>query len=190
VLVERIGRLGAVYLPPKRSRLLQVLRRNTKADAICCLVSLWLSEVFTMGDEKRKTPEELLKIIEREQRGYLKIFIGAAPGVGKTYMMLCEGNELLEKGIDIVIGLVETHGRVETAAQIGSLPVFPLKSVQYKGREFQEMDVDGLLTRRPQYVIVDELAHTNVPDSKNRKRYEDVMELVKAGIHVITAMNI
>lgn len=143
-----------------------------------------------MGDEKRKTPEELLKIIEREQRGYLKIFIGAAPGVGKTYMMLREGNEMLEKGIDIVIGLVETHGRAETAAQIGNLPVFPLKSVQYKGREFQEMDVDGLLTRRPQYVIVDELAHTNVPGSKNKKRYKDVMELVKAGIHVITAMNI
>ncbi|MFT9850111.1 universal stress protein [Aneurinibacillus sp. REN35] len=139
---------------------------------------------------KKKTPEDFLQMIEKEQHGYLKIFIGAAPGVGKTYMMLKEGNEMLEKGIDIVIGLIETHGRVETATQIGKLPIFPLKKVVYKEKEFEEMDLEGLLARRPSYVIVDELAHTNVPGSTHKKRYEDVMALVRAGINVITAMNI
>jgi two-component system sensor histidine kinase KdpD len=140
--------------------------------------------------EKRKTPEELLAMINREKRGYFKLFIGAAPGVGKTYAMLREGNEMLEKGIDIVIGVVETHGRVETAAQIGNLPAIPLKKVNYKGKLLEEMDLEAIIQRRPDYVIVDELAHNNVPGSKNKKRYQDVMEILDAGINVISAMNI
>jgi two-component system sensor histidine kinase KdpD len=145
--------------------------------------------ILPNGD-RRKTPEELLEQIRRENRGYFKIFIGAAPGVGKTYTMLREGNELLKKGANIVIGLVETHGRKETQEQIGDLPVLPLKAYEYKGRVLYEMDLDAILRLRPEYVIVDELAHTNVPGSKNRKRYEDIMELLEAGIHVISAMNV
>ncbi|SDH10499.1 two-component system, OmpR family, sensor histidine kinase KdpD [Aneurinibacillus thermoaerophilus] len=144
----------------------------------------------TSAKKRRETPEELLKRIEKESRGYLKIFIGAAPGVGKTYMMLREGNELLKKGVDIIIGIIETHGRAATAAQIENLPIFPLKKVDYKNKQLKEFDLEGILERKPQYVIVDELAHTNVPGSKNQKRYEDVMELVKAGINVMTAVNI
>lgn len=142
------------------------------------------------NQEKRKRPEELLEMIKKENRGYFKLYLGAAPGVGKTYAMLREGNEMLKKGIDIIIGVVETHGRAETVEQIGKLPVLPLKKVHYKGKILEEMDLEGILRRRPQYVIVDELAHTNVPGSKNKKRYEDVMELLDAGINVISAMNI
>ncbi|MGZ4111806.1 MAG: sensor histidine kinase KdpD, partial [Tumebacillaceae bacterium] len=140
--------------------------------------------------EKRKSPEDLLKMIKRENRGYLKIFIGAAPGVGKTYTMLREGNDMRKSGADILIGLVETHGRTETLAQIGDLAILPLKKLMYKGKELEEMDLEGILERRPQYVIIDELAHTNAPGSKNKKRYEDVMDILEVGINVITAVNI
>ncbi|KEO81382.1 KdpD-like non-kinase potassium sensor [Tumebacillus flagellatus] len=140
--------------------------------------------------EKRKNPEALLRQIKREHRGYFKIFIGAAPGVGKTYTMLRECNDLLQQGLDVVIGLIETHGRRGTEAQIGALPVLPMRQISYKGRAFAEMDLEGILQRRPAYVIIDELAHTNVPGSKNQKRYEDVLEILEAGIHVMSAMNI
>lgn len=147
-----------------------------------------------MSDETyekgRKSPEEILAEIEKSERGYFKLFIGAAPGVGKTYMMLREANDMLSEGIDIVVGIVETHGRRQTAEQIGALPVLPLKEIQYKGRIFKELDVEGIIKRRPQFVIVDELAHTNVPGSKNKKRYEDVMEILDAGISVLSTMNI
>ncbi|TCP58153.1 two-component system sensor histidine kinase KdpD [Tumebacillus sp. BK434] len=139
---------------------------------------------------KRKHPDEVLEQIRREERGRLKLFIGAAPGAGKTYTMLREGNELLQKGCDLVIGFVETHGREETRKQIGALPLLPLKEIEYKGRVLQELDLQAILDRRPHTVIVDELAHTNVPGSKHRKRYEDVEELLQAGIHVLAAMNI
>lgn len=139
---------------------------------------------------KRRTPEEYLELIRREKQGSLKIFVGSAPGVGKTYAMLREGNEMCKKGIDIVIGLIETHGRESTKEQIGCLPVIPLKKVNYQGKVLEEMDVESILQRHPRFVIIDELAHTNVPGSKNAKRYEDVLEILAAGIHVITAMNI
>jgi two-component system sensor histidine kinase KdpD len=120
----------------------------------------------------------------------LKVYIGAAPGVGKTYHMLLDAHLLRQQGVDVVIGLVETHGRKETAEQIGDLEQVPLKVLPYKNVNLQEMDVDAVLARKPNTVIVDELAHTNVPGSKNRKRYEDVLELLDAGINVWTAVNI
>ena len=120
----------------------------------------------------------------------LRVYIGAAPGVGKTYDMLHDANLLREQGVDVVIGLVETHGRAETAAQIGKLEMMPQRVIGYKSVELKEMDVDAILARRPHTVVVDELAHTNVPGSKNRKRYEDVLELLAAGINVMTAVNI
>lgn len=124
------------------------------------------------------------------RRGRLKIYIGAAPGVGKTYMMLREGNILLKKGIHIVIGLLETHGRKETEEQAGALPIIPRKEVAYKGITLKEMDTEAIIRQNPEVVLIDELAHTNVPGSKNRKRYEDVMEILEAGISVISTMNV
>jgi two-component system sensor histidine kinase KdpD len=120
----------------------------------------------------------------------LRIYIGAAPGVGKTYDMLRDANLLCKQGVDVVIGLVETHGRKETEAQIDCLQTMPLKVISYRSVELKEMDVDAILQRRPHTVVVDELAHSNVPGSKNRKRYEDVLELLDAGINVFTAVNI
>jgi two-component system sensor histidine kinase KdpD len=120
----------------------------------------------------------------------LRIYIGAAPGVGKTYHMLNDANLLREQGRDVVIGLVETHGRKETANQIRDLEIIPQKVIPYRSVELAEMDVEAILARHPKTVVVDELAHTNVPGSKNRKRYEDVLELLDAGIDVMTAVNI
>src|SRR5277367_671352 len=120
----------------------------------------------------------------------LRIYIGAAPGVGKTYHMLNDANLLREQGVDVVIGLVESHGRKETEAQIRELEIVPQRVIPYKNVELKEMDVEAILARRPHTVIVDELAHTNVPGSKNRKRYEDVFELLEAGVNVMTAVNI
>jgi two-component system sensor histidine kinase KdpD len=120
----------------------------------------------------------------------LRIYIGAAPGVGKTYHMLHDAHLMRTQGVDVVIGLVETHGRKETADQIGSLEIVPLRVIPYRGVNLKEMDVDAILARHPQCVVVDELAHTNVPGSKNKKRYEDVLELLEAGIDVLTAVNI
>ncbi len=120
----------------------------------------------------------------------LRIYLGAAPGVGKTYHMLNDALLKRKQGVDVVIGLVETHGRQETADQIRDLEIVPLRMIPYRGVELKEMDVDAVLARHPQIAIVDELAHTNVPGSKNRKRYEDVLELLDAGIDVWTAVNI
>jgi two-component system, OmpR family, sensor histidine kinase KdpD len=120
----------------------------------------------------------------------LRIYIGAAPGVGKTYHMLNDANLLREQGVDVVIGLVESHGRKETEAQIRDLEIVPLRVIPYRTVKLQEMDVEAILARHPGTVVVDELAHSNVPGSKNRKRYEDVMELLEAGINVMTAVNI
>jgi two-component system sensor histidine kinase KdpD len=130
-------------------------------------------------------------LIERvPEPARLRIYIGAAPGVGKTFDMLNDAHRLREQGQDVVIGLVETHGRKETAARIGDLEMVPLRVIPYRSVELKEMDVDAILARHPQTVVVDELAHTNVPGSKNRKRYEDVMDLLDAGINVLTAVNI
>jgi len=120
----------------------------------------------------------------------LRIYIGAAPGVGKTFHMLNDAHLMREEGHDVVIGLIETHGRKETAAQIRDLEIVPLRVIPYRTVKLEEMDVEAILARHPETVLVDELAHTNVPGSKNRKRYEDVMELLDAGINVMTAVNI
>jgi len=120
----------------------------------------------------------------------LRIYIGAAPGVGKTFHMLNDAYLLREQGVDVVIGLIETHGRKETEAQIRDLESIPLRQIPYRSVQLKEMDVDAILARKPHTVIVDELAHSNVPGSRNRKRYEDVMDLLAAGINVLTAVNI
>lgn len=139
---------------------------------------------------RRLNEQEVEREIHRLRRGTFKVYIGAAPGVGKTYTMLREGGELLRKGIHIVIGLLETHGREETIAQIGNLPRIPEAIIDYRGTKLKEMDVQAILSRNPEVVLVDELAHTNVPGSRNKKRYEDVLELLEAGISVISTMNV
>lgn len=139
---------------------------------------------------KRQSPAELAAKAIRLQHGRFKIIIGAAPGVGKTYKMLREGVRLQEQGVDVVIGLLETHGRSETAAQVGELPIIPRKQIPYNNRSLEEMDTDAILKRRPELVLVDELAHTNVPGSARVKRYEDVKVLLDAGISVMTTVNI
>ena len=123
-------------------------------------------------------------------RGTLRIYLGAAPGVGKTYAMLGEGRRRRDRGTDVVVGLVETHGRELTRAQIGDLEVVPRKRIEYRGTTLEEMDVDAILRRRPAVVLVDELAHTNVPGSRNGKRWQDVDELLDAGITVISTLNV
>lgn len=138
----------------------------------------------------RKSPYQFLKEIERQNKGRLKIYIGGAPGVGKTYQMLRDANEMKESGIDIVIGFVETYGRKGTEDQIGELEILPLKEISYKDVVLKEMDLEGIIRRNPKVVIVDELAHTNVPTSKNHKRYQDVFDILDHGISVMTAVNI
>jgi two-component system sensor histidine kinase KdpD len=131
-------------------------------------------------------------VLEKQQEpARLRIYIGAAPGVGKTYHMLDDAHLMKhQQAVDVVIGLVESHGRKETEARIRDLEIIPQKVIPYRGVELKEMDVEAILARHPNTVVVDELAHTNVPGSKNRKRYEDVLELLDAGINVMTAVNI
>jgi two-component system sensor histidine kinase KdpD len=136
------------------------------------------------------TPEHFLSLIQRQLRGRLKIYLGFAAGVGKTFEMLQEGHRLKRQGVDAVIGLVETHGRAETAALIGDLEQVPRRKIEYRGVVLEEMDLDALLARRPTIALVDELAHTNAPGSRNAKRYQDVEELLRQGIHVISTLNI
>ncbi len=132
-----------------------------------------------------------IKLEKTQEPAKLRIYIGAAPGVGKTYDMINDAyNMKHQQGVDVVIGLVESHGRKETEARIRDLEIVPQKVIPYRGVNLKEMDVDAIIARHPQTVVVDELAHTNVPGSKNRKRYEDVLELLDAGINVMTAVNI
>jgi two-component system sensor histidine kinase KdpD len=131
-----------------------------------------------------------LQLIRRSQRGKLKVYLGYGAGVGKTWQMLLEGHRLKQEGIDVVIGLVETHGRAETARLIEGLEVIPRKQSQYRGITIEEMDLGAVLARRPEVALVDELAHTNAPGSEHAKRYEDVQDLLAAGIHVISTLNI
>ena len=140
--------------------------------------------------EQRRSPESLLAEIKERERAPLRIYIGHAAGVGKTYRMLEDAHELRRQGVDIVLGLIEAHGRFETEALVDGLEQIPLKSIEYRGTSFKELDVDAILARRPEIVIIDELAHTNVPGSKHQKRYEDVLEILDAGISVITAVNV
>jgi len=142
-----------------------------------------------MADAK-VSPDALLARLKERDQARLRIYIGAAPGVGKTYAMLREAHALRAGGLDIVIGLIETYGRKDTDAQLQDLEVIPHKVIEYRGAKMEEMDVDAVLARRPQIVVVDELAHTNVPGSRHEKRYEDVLDILNAGIHVMTAVNI
>ena len=139
---------------------------------------------------RRRSPESLLAKLQEEGKARLHVYIGAAAGVGKTYRMLEEAHELNRQGIDVVLALIETHGRIDTEFLIDVLERVPLKQIEYRGAIFEELDVEAVIARRPAVAIVDELAHTNVPGSKHEKRYEDVLDLVDAGISVITAVNI
>jgi two-component system sensor histidine kinase KdpD len=147
-----------------------------------------------MSEPLRPNPDALLAEIQREERaakrGKLKVFFGMCPGVGKTYAMLEAAQARRREGIDVVVGIVETHGRAETEALLAGLPVIPRKKIEYRGVVLQEMDIDALLVRRPQLAIVDELAHTNAPGSRHPKRYQDVLELLDAGIDVYTTLNV
>jgi two-component system sensor histidine kinase KdpD len=138
----------------------------------------------------RRSPESLLARIKDGEKARLRVYIGAAPGVGKTYQMLEDAHLLKRQGVDIVIAVVETHGREDTKALSNDLEQVPPKKIEYRGVSLDEMDVEGVTARDPEIAIVDELAHTNVPGSKNRKRYQDVLDLLNAGISVITAVNI
>ena len=138
----------------------------------------------------RARPEDFLELVERSKGGRLKVYIGSAAGVGKTYRMLHEAHGLKERGIDVVLGFIETHGRADTAALIDGLEVVPRKKIEYRGVTVEEMDVDAVLARHPQVAIVDEVAHTNAPGSSHRKRFEDLEAILAAGINVICAFNV
>ena len=139
---------------------------------------------------QRPTADALLARIQQQDRARLRIYIGAAPGVGKTYEMLQEAHALRARGLDVVVGYVETYGRANTEAQLRDLKIIPRRKIDYRGVTLEEMDVDAILARKPQVCVVDELAHTNVPGSRHNQRYEDVLEILDAGIHVMTAVNI
>ena len=140
--------------------------------------------------DKGHSPEDFLELIKREKRGKLKVYLGSAAGVGKTYRMLNEGRILKKEGADVVIGYMEPHDRPETSAQAEGLEVVPPIIISHGHLQLKEMDLQGVIKRHPKIVLVDELAHTNAPGSKNKKRYEDVEELLTAGISVITTLNI
>jgi two-component system sensor histidine kinase KdpD len=140
--------------------------------------------------DSRPSPEDFLHLIQRQSRGKLKIYLGSSAGVGKTFAMLVEGNRLKQRGVDVVIGYVEPHARPETTAQIRELEMIPSRVITYHGIEIRELDLEAVLNRKPTIVLVDEFAHTNAPGSKNPKRYEDVLEILDAGISVITTLNV
>lgn len=144
----------------------------------------------TGAADPRPSAESLLARIKAGERARLRIYIGAAPGVGKTYQMLEDAHLLRRQGVDIVIAVIETHGRVETAEMIGDIEHIPMRRIRYRNVVLEEMDLEAVIARRPEVAVVDELAHTNVPGSKNHKRFEDVLDLIEAGISVITAVNI
>src|SRR3954449_13024097 len=136
-------------------------------------------------DALRPPPEHFLALIRQQQRGRLKIYLGFAAGVGKTFEMLQEAHRLKRQGVDVVVGVIETHGRAETAALGEGLEQVPRRRIEYRGVVLEELDPEAILHRRPTVCLVDELAHTNVPGSKNAKRYQDVEDLVRAGINII-----
>ncbi|MCC6412964.1 MAG: sensor protein KdpD [Saprospiraceae bacterium] len=143
-----------------------------------------------MDAEKQQNVQRFLDLLKKSKRGKFKIYIGMSAGVGKTYRMLQEAHTMHRLGVDVRIAYVETHNRAETAQLVEGLPVIPRKKVFYKGRELEEMDVQAVIRARPEVVIVDELAHTNVEGGKNQKRWQDVLEILDAGISVISAVNI
>jgi mannitol/fructose-specific phosphotransferase system IIA component (Ntr-type) len=134
--------------------------------------------------------ESFLNLIHRSRRGRLKVYVGYGPGVGKTYQMLLEGHRLKAQGIDAVVGIVETHGRVDTESLCLGLPEIPPRQINYRGVTLRELNLEGLVRRKPEVALIDELAHTNVPGSTNTKRYQDVLEVLAAGIHVVTTLNV
>lgn len=140
--------------------------------------------------DKEQTVQHFLDLIKKSRRGKFKIYIGMSAGVGKTYRMLQEARALLRNGIDVKIGYIETHNRKETHELLDGLPLIPRRKLFYKGKELEELDVQAVITLRPEVVIVDELAHTNIEGSKNSKRWQDVIEILEAGINVISAVNI
>lgn len=150
------------------------------------------SPVFKKMEERNKesSVKKFLDLVKKSRRGKFKIYIGMSAGVGKTYRMLQEAHALLRNGIDIQLGYIETHKRVETHDLLSGIPLIPRRKIFYRGKELQEMDVNAVISRHPEVVIVDELAHTNVEGSKNEKRWQDVLDILEAGISVISAVNI
>jgi len=142
-----------------------------------------------MATEK-VSADRLLSRLEPHGRARLRIYIGAAPGVGKSYALLQEAHALRARGLDVAIGIIETYGRTDTEAQVKDLEIVPRRRIEYRGVTLEEMDVEAVIARKPQVAVVDELAHTNVPGCRNQKRYQDVLDLLDAGIHVMTAVNI
>ncbi|MGO0122764.1 universal stress protein [Desulfothermobacter acidiphilus] len=169
------------------SLLNELLRRNRHINVLVVAPS---SDTKEKEGEEESPPSDSPSELTMPLRGKLKIYLGPIAGVGKTYRMLRDAHELKEKGVDVVVGYIETHGRAETEAQIGDLEVLPRRQVVYRGKTFTELDLEEILRRRPQVVLVDELAHTNVPGVKNAKRYQDVIEILAAGIDVYTTLNI
>lgn len=146
---------------------------------------------MTKSDNQvRSRAKAILTALQQQERARLRVYIGAAPGVGKTYQMLEDAHLLRKEGFDVVIGFIETYGRADTEAKIGDLEVIPRKKIEYRGVVLEEMDLETILVRKPHVCLVDELAHSNVPGAKNKKRYQDVLDLLDAGIHVMTAVNI
>jgi two-component system, OmpR family, sensor histidine kinase KdpD len=143
-----------------------------------------------MPERSRPTGEQMLAKLHADAPARLRIYIGAAPGVGKTYSMLEDAQALRREGVDVVVGFVETYGRADTDAKIGDLEIVPRRQIEYRGVVLEEMDLEAILRRRPQLCVVDELAHTNVPGSRHDKRYQDVLEILDADIGVLTAVNI
>jgi two-component system, OmpR family, sensor histidine kinase KdpD len=151
---------------------------------------LWGRSMAVNGTDARPDPDALLAHVERGQRGHLKIFLGAAPGVGKTWEMLVAANAKRRAGVDVVAGLIETHGRSGTLAEISDLEVLPRLKVPYRGQELEEFDLDAALARRPALLLIDELAHTNAPGLRHAKRWQDVQDVLEAGIDVWTTVNV
>ncbi|PJJ83076.1 sensor protein KdpD [Mucilaginibacter auburnensis] len=143
-----------------------------------------------VSDSNNGSVKDFIELVKKSRRGKLKIYIGMSAGVGKSYRMLQEAHALLKNGIDIQMGYIETHRRAETHALLDGLPVIPRRNIFYKGKELEEMDLQAILSRHPEVVIVDELAHTNIEGSKNAKRWQDVVDILDAGTSVITAVNI
>lgn len=147
-----------------------------------------IKNYYMQQDEN--SAQDFLNLIKKSRRGKFKIYIGMSAGVGKTYRMLQEAHSLLASGIDVKIGYIETHQRKETHSLLDGLPIIPRRKLFYKGKELEELDVQAVINLRPEVVIVDELAHTNIEGSKNEKRWQDVMDILDSGINVISAVNI
>jgi len=143
-----------------------------------------------MTSTTQPAADSFLNLIHRSRRGRLKVYLGYGPGVGKTYQMLLEGHRLKAQGVDVVVGIVETHGRADTESLLLGLPEIPPRQIDYRGVNLRELDLEALLKRKPEVALIDELAHTNVPGSPNSKRYQDVLEILAAGIHVVTTLNV